>query len=102
MDPKKKNNPLNSRELRLLVLVGFLSVSVAAAWLIFSPDGIPTYINMKKQLLELKTENQRLQEENRLLRTKIDTITTDPAYLEEVARQDFHLLKKDEIVFEFR
>ncbi|MEW6290624.1 MAG: septum formation initiator family protein [Thermodesulfobacteriota bacterium] len=102
MDLKKIIKQLNSKELRTLILVSILSVSAAAAWLIFSPNGILTYYHLKKQIEAVKAENDLLKEENRQLQQKIDKIKNDPAYLEELARQEYDLLKKNELVFEFK
>ncbi|MFZ5770424.1 MAG: FtsB family cell division protein [Thermodesulfobacteriota bacterium] len=93
---------LNSKEHRTLILVSILSGFAVIAWLFFSPNGILTYYHLKKQIEAVKAENDQLKEENRLLQQKIDKIKNDPAYLEELARRDYDLLKKNELVFEFK
>lgn len=93
---------LNHKEFRLLVLICFLSLCALIAWLLFSANGILTYRDLKKQLADVQLINEDLEEENRLLREKIDKIVNDPNYLEEVSRDEFNLLKKDEVVFEFK
>jgi cell division protein FtsB len=102
MDPAKILKQLNSKEKRWLLLVCMLSFGAVSCWLLFSPNGILTYHNVKKQLAEVKAENEQLKEENRLLQQKIDKIKNDPAYLEEIARREYDLLKKNEAVFEFK
>ncbi|MCB2182723.1 MAG: septum formation initiator family protein [Desulfobulbaceae bacterium] len=93
---------LNQREKRLFFFISLISTCILTGWLLFSASGILKYRELKKQVDLVKAENQRLQEENQLLRTKIDRIQNDPAYLEEVARGQYKLQKKNEVVFEFK
>jgi cell division protein FtsB len=102
MDLAKIIKQFNSKELRTLILVCILSVCAVTAWLLFSPNGILTYYHLKHQIEAVKAENERLKEENLLLQQKIDKIKNDPAYLEELARKEYNLLKKNELVFEFK
>ena len=102
MDLSKIIKQFNSKELRTLILVCILSVCAVTAWLLFSPNGILTYYHLKQQIEAVKAENEQLKEENRLLQQKIDKIKNDPAYLEELARKEYNLLKKNELVFEFK
>jgi cell division protein FtsB len=101
MDPAKIIKQLNSKEKRTLVLLGLLSFGAVCGWLLFSPNGILALLEVKKQVAAVKAENEQLTEENRLLQQKIDRIKNDPAYLEEIARREYKLLKKNEAVFEF-
>ncbi|MCJ7602230.1 MAG: septum formation initiator family protein [Desulfobulbaceae bacterium] len=102
MDLAKIIKQFNSKELRTLILVSILSVCAVTAWLLFAPNGILTDYHLKKQIEAVKAENEQLKEENRLLQQKIDKIKNDPAYLEELARKEYNLLKKNELVFEFK
>ena len=102
MDLAKILNQLNSKEFRTLILITVLSGCSVIAWLFFSPNGIVTYYHLRKQIETVKAENEQLREENRLLQQKIDKIKNDPAYLEELARKEYNMLKKDELLFEFK
>ncbi|MBI5557849.1 MAG: septum formation initiator family protein [Deltaproteobacteria bacterium] len=102
MDLKKIFRHLNKTEMRALVLVGILSLCAAGAWLFFSNNGILAYHNLQQRIATVQAENEQLKEENRQLQQKIDKIKNDPAYLEETARRDYDLLKKDEVIFEFK
>ena len=53
------------------------------------------------QVIALNAEKQKLVEKNNVLREEIKRVTTDVNYLEEVAREQHGLLKKDEMVFDF-
>jgi len=47
-------------------------------------------------------ENKNLEQRNVQLRREIDRLQNDDAYLEELARKKYGLLKKNEMVFEFK
>ncbi len=49
----------------------------------------------------MQEQNVVLEEENAQLSKEIEQLQNDPAFLEEVARQKYKLLKKNEKVFEF-
>ncbi len=102
MDPAKTFKQLNNRELRTLILIGILSLCCVIVWLFLSPKGILAYYNLKKQLIVVSNENEQLKQENRQLQEKIEKIQKDPAFLEQVARKEYDLLKKDEILFKFK
>ena len=85
----------------------FISVSViafilVAAFLLFSTNGIFRYYRLKKNLETIRMANEELRQENQVLKEEIDKIQNDPEYLEEVARKKFGLIKKNELIFNFR
>jgi len=79
----------------LLVVVGLF-------WVFFSPgSGIYAIFSKRQQVASLKSETEHLREDNGALQVEIDQMKNDPAYLEEVARRDFGLLKSNERVYDF-
>lgn len=102
MSRSKTPKKLNQTERRLLFLTASLCLCLTALWLLFSPNSIFTYYNVKKELETVLAKNAQLEEENEKLRLKIKKIQSDPSYLEEIARKDYDLLKKNEVVFEFK
>lgn len=74
---------------------------IIGAWSVFGPFGALKYYQATNELETVKAQNQRLTKDNVNLRKEIIKIRTDPAYLEEVARKEFGLLKKNEVVYEF-
>jgi len=59
------------------------------------------YYAIQKKLQYVEAENKRLSTENQQLRIQIEKLQEDPEYLEKIARKDFGLLKKNEMVFDF-
>ena len=97
--PKKKLTPL--QENRLLKIVIALIV-VAVIWLLFAPGtGVYSLIRLRAKTTELEQQTQTLLRTNEELRAEIERLKHDQAYLEQVAREKYGLLKKNERVFDF-
>jgi cell division protein FtsB len=96
---KTSLSPLQQKKLyriSLLLVVIFLLV------LFFAPGkGLFFLRRQKMQVVALNVEKQKLVEKNNVMREEIKRVTTDVRYLEEVAREQHGLLKKDEMVFDF-
>lgn len=85
---------------RLFALLG-LMVLVFSAWLLFSPYGAVRYYRVGSHLRTAKAENQRVAAENKQLATEIRRLRNDRTYQEAVARKDFGLIRKNELLFDF-
>ena len=97
--PKKKLTPL--QENRLLKIIIVLIVG-AVAWLLFAPGtGVYSLIKLRSKSSELELQTQALMKSNEELRAEIERLKHDQAYLEQVAREKYGLLKKNERVFDF-
>lgn len=81
-------------------IIASLFILLLFALLLSSNKG-RTYFNLKKQMTELSAEVTELQKQNAELKSEIERLKKDPAYLEEVARHEYGLLKKNEMVFDF-
>ncbi|MBW6521045.1 MAG: septum formation initiator family protein [Desulfoarculaceae bacterium] len=82
--------------LSLLLVVLFLLM------IVFAPGkGLLFLRKQKMQVDALHAEKQELVEKNNALREEINRVKTDVNYLEQVARGQHGLLKKDEMVFDF-
>lgn len=96
--PRSYSNS-NGRPLKPLALI---ILAILALWMLLSPHGLWQYGKVSQELKELQAENQRLEEENRQLLTEITRLRNDPQYIEEVARREHGLLKKNELLFRFK
>ena len=93
---------LTRSERRLLGWLLVFTVVVAILWFLFAPgSGVLRYHRLQKQIETLSQENKSLQEHNAALRKEIERLQGDEAYLEELARQKYGLLKENETVYEF-
>jgi cell division protein FtsB len=92
-------SPLQQKK---LYRISFLLVGLFLLVLFFTPGkGLFFLRKQKMQVVALNAEKQELEKKNKALREEIKRVTTDVRYLEEVAREQHGLLKKDEMVFDF-
>ncbi len=56
---------------------------------------------MQKQVAVMTSEIEHLEQRNQELTAEIKRLKTDDAYLEELARKKFGMLKENETVYEF-
>jgi cell division protein FtsB len=71
-------------------------------WVVFSSDsGIVRYFQADKEREAVQTANQDLEQKNKQLRSEVDRLEHDPAAIEEVARKQFGLIRKNEIIYDF-
>ena len=72
-------------------------------WVLFAPGrGLLHYLKLHREMATLAEENARLEAKNVELAEDIKKLQSDNAYLERVAREKHGLLKKDEMVFDFK
>lgn len=89
------------QEIRFLKIV-ILLVVLAFLWLLLAPrTGFISLLRQRSELKSLQEQTQVLAEKNAEMREEIEKIEGDTAYLEEIARRDYGLIKENEILFEF-
>ncbi len=75
---------------------------IALLWIVFAPgSGVVTILSKRSELQKLQKETTRIENQIGEMQKDIDRFHNDPEYLEEIARKDFGLLKKNEKVFDF-
>ena len=78
--------------LLILVLLGFA---------LFGDKGILRAVQFNRQKTELQAELQRVEEINSALRQEIKSLRSDRRYIEDIARRELGMVKKDELVYQF-
>lgn len=97
--PKKKLTQLQENRLLKVVIV---LIVVAFLWLLFAPGtGVYSLMKMRSRTAALEQQTESLIKSNEDLRAEIERLKNDEAYLEQVAREKYGLLKKNERVFDF-
>jgi len=95
----KQFSPVDKK--RFLYIGLFLMVLVLL-WILIAPKKSALHlVRAQKELEAIHAENKKLEEENAFLREEIDKLKHDPAYLEEKARKEYGLLKKNELLYKF-
>jgi cell division protein FtsB len=96
---KTSLTPLQQKKLlRVSLLLGVLLLLA----IFFAPGRGLYFLHQEKQrVAEINADKKAMTEKNNALREEIKRLKTDERYLEEVARQQHGLLKKEEQVFDF-
>lgn len=98
----RRKQGLTKREQKILNRVVLGAVILSALFLLFAPGrGVISYHNLQKEVQVLHQENKMLQQRNVQLAEEIERLKHDEAYLEELARAKYGLLKKNEEVYQF-
>lgn len=98
----RQQQGLTRSERRLLRRLLVLALAAGVLWFLFAPgSGVFRYHRLQKQIEALSQENKSLLERNAELRKEVERLQTDEAYLEQMARQKYGLLKENETVYEF-
>lgn len=65
----------------------------------FSENGVLDYIKLKQQIAGVDVSIKRLENENVVLRSKIDRMQRDDRYLEDLAREKYGFIREGEKVY---
>ena len=91
--------PLQQNRL-LKIILGL--VVAALLWILLAPGtGVYSLLKLRNHAFELEKLTRELTANNETLRAEIDRLKNDRAYLEQVAREKYGMLKKNERVFDF-
>ena len=68
---------------------------------VFGDRGLLRIYHMKQEKQEIQKRLEELKVENDKLKREIEALKTDRRYLESIARRDFGLVRKNEIIYQF-
>jgi cell division protein FtsB len=85
---------------RKIFLTAGITALLALLWLIFSPWGAFSYFRLQRELAEARDRNLELTATNGRMQSEIARLKSDSTYLEKVARDQYGLLRKNEVVFQ--
>ena len=89
---------LNLYQKITLLSVTFCLLVILVA--VFHEDGVLTVNNFDHELIEFKAKNDVLRKQNRLLRSEIDALKSDPFAVEILAREKLSLVRPGETVYQ--
>lgn len=84
------------------LLILLLLILVIIFFTTFREQGIIHIYRLSKERDEIKALNNKIEEQNRNLKTKIHSLKKDRSYIEGIARQGLGLAKEDEIIYQFK
>jgi len=67
-------------------------------YIIFSKHGYSDLALLKQEQIKLVHKNEQLTRENLAMRIEIDRLKNDLGYIENIARQEFGMIRADEII----
>jgi len=84
----------------ILLSIIFMSLMVLFFYIIFGEHGYSDLANLRQEQEQSKSvqKNERLSRENLAFRIEIDRLKHDLDYIENIARQELGMIKKDEII----
>jgi cell division protein FtsL len=86
----------NKLVIRIFIAVLLLAV---CAFLVFNDNGVLKYIKSRRELTQMDLQIQKTEERLNALDKEIDSLHTSKEKIEKVAREKFHMMKKNEKVF---
>jgi cell division protein FtsB len=86
---------------RVLPLLILALACVSAPLLIASETGLPRLKKLRGERAEVQDKVSELAEEIRKLRAQASQIKSDPAVVEQAARDELGLVRQTEVVFQF-
>ena len=96
-------NKFSRRDKKHFSYTGLLFLILLILWLIFAPGrGILALYESQKEIKRLQAENKSLAEENKTLQETLNKLQADPSYLEEKAREEYGMLKENEVLYIFK
>ncbi len=87
---------------RILPLAVLVVAAVSVPVLVLSPDGIARLEHLQQEKRRADEEVSRLSQQISELRAQVARIKEDPALVERVARDELGLVRKTEVVFQFK
>lgn len=87
---------------RRLPIVPIGLAMLLLALLIFGDKGILRGLQASRQKAALLEEVKTLEEANARVRQEIESLSSDPRYIEALARKELGMVKEDELVYQFR
>jgi len=80
-------------------IVGAAVLLAVLAFMTFNENGLLKYWKMKKELKQLNNEILKSEELIRAMEAEIDSLKTSKNKIEQVAREKYDMIKKNEKVF---
>lgn len=88
---------MNSKIIFRIIFTVLLITSIL--FLYFNENGFKKFLKTKNELNKIEQEIQKNEEEIFRLKNEIDSLNNSKSKLEKVAREKFHMKKKNEKVF---
>jgi cell division protein FtsB len=88
--------------LRALPILVLIVAAVSVPVLILNPEGWPRMRALEQELTRVERENEGLRSAIGQLRRDVKELRDNPAAIERIARDQLGLVRKNEVVYQFR
>ena len=68
---------------------------------VFGERGLLRISHLHQEMAEIVKKTEELKAENEKLKREVDALRSDRRYLESIARRDFGLVRKNEVIYQF-
>ncbi len=86
----------------LLRLIYFIVLVVLLLYLFFNKFGLVKYLELKSEIGSIETKTKKTELQIKKYEEDIKSLKKNDSKLEEVAREKFHMKKKNEKAFQFK
>ncbi len=83
---------------KILLAFSILTLFLMLLFILFSDRGLSDLFTLKSERDRLQQENVRWKSENDTLYRTIKRLRNDPQYIESVARKELGMIKEDEVI----
>lgn len=87
---------------KILLSLAVLILSSMLFFVVFGENGWLDLQSLRQEKQRLLLQNKKLQKENLSLYREIDRLKNDMAYIENVARQELGMVKKEELILKLK
>lgn len=84
-----------------MYIIPILAVTFILYFTIFGERGLLRIYHLKKEQQDVRLRLEALKGENLKLVREVDALKNDRRYLESIARRDFGMVRKNEIIYQF-
>ena len=90
------------KKYKSLIIFICICLFVSLYWVLFAPYGAHKYSQINSEIKKVSSDIKNLTDQNKAMSEEIIKLQEDSQYIEGIARKEYGLLKKNEIVFEFK
>jgi len=87
--------------LRRKYILPMLAVTFILYFTVFGDRGLLRIYHLNKEKQEVQRRLETLKDENLKLVREVDALKNDRRYLESIARRDFGMVRKNEVIYQF-
>jgi cell division protein FtsB len=98
----QKDGIIVSRRQKIMLAVIFIAMFNFLLVILFGDKGLVELQRLGRVYQQLSKGNERLTRENSQMYRSVDRLQNDPAFVENIARQELGMIRPDELIFKFK